>query len=61
MSSVIFSISLLVVLIRILLVVFNGGFNDKELFIDLVFILLPPSGILKLRVGRVVIYGEDGH
>ena len=27
---------------------------------DLVSILLPPFGILKLGVGRVVIYGADG-
>ena len=28
---------------------------------DLVSILLTPFGILKLGVGRVVIYGADGH
>ena len=41
-SSVIFSISLLVVIIRLLLVGFNGGFNEKELFIRLDIHLVTP-------------------
>ena len=53
-------ISLLIVLISLLLVGFNGGFNGKELVIGLGIHLVTPSGILKLGVERVVIYGADG-
>ena len=55
-----FLIILHFVFISILLVSFNGGFDGEEIFIRLGTIFLPPFGILKFELSRVVIYGADG-
>ena len=45
-----FLISILVVLIRLFLVGFNGGLDDEELFVRLGIHIVPPFWVLKLEV-----------
>ena len=59
-SSVIFSVVSLWFLSDSFLLASMVASMTRNWSPDLVSILLPPFGILKLEVGRVVIYGADG-